>query len=315
MTTEVAALPEGLTTEQAVMELRRLSAELEQVFYVYIVDAEHRLSGVLSMRDLVFAETGTQISAITRREVISVLANDDQEQVARLMQKYDYIALPVVDDDRRLLGVVTVDDVMDVLVEEATEDVQRMFGAGAEERLSSSWNYSFKRRIGWLGVNLVTAFAAASVIALFEATIAEAAVLAVYMPVVAGMGGNASAQAMAVAIRGMAAGEVDRALLAHVFRREFVVGLLSGVCMGAAAACIAVVFHHRHGPVLGLVVALALLVNHTLACVWGVAVPFTMRRLGFDPAQSATIFTTTLTDLVGFFTLLGLATAGMSWLR
>jgi magnesium transporter len=113
----------------------------------------------------------------------------------------------------------------------------------------------------------------------------------------------------------MAVGEVDRGVMAHVFRRELVVGLLSGLCMGAAAAAIAAVFHHRHGPVLGLIAGLALLVNHTLACVWGVAVPFTMRRLGFDPAQSATIFTTTLTDLVGFFTLLGLATAGMSWLR
>ena len=161
-----------------------------------------------------------------------------------------------------------------------------MFGAGPEERLTSSWSYSFRKRIGWLQVNLLTAFIAASVVGLFEETITKFAVLAVYMPVVAGMGGNASAQAMAVAIRGIALGEVDRQLLRHVLKRELIVGLLSGLCIGASAAVIAMIFHHRHGWRLGLLAGGALLVNHSLACVWGVTVPFVhlgaifRRRLG-----------------------------------
>jgi magnesium transporter len=313
MTTEVAALPETLTAAQAIEELRRLSRELEQLYYVYVIDGGGRLGGVLSMRDLILAEPGSPLKRIMRQNVAAVSVAADQEDVAHTMHQHGYLAMPVVDDQRRLLGIITVDDIVDVLEEEATEDVQRMFGAGPEERLTSSWSYSFRKRIGWLQVNLVTAFIAASVVGLFEDTIAKFAVLAVYMPVVAGMGGNASAQAMAVAIRGIALGEVDRKLLRHVLKRELIVGVLSGLCVGATAAVISMIFHHRHGWLLGLLAGGALLINHSLACVWGVTVPFVMKRLGFDPAQSATIFTTTLTDMVGFFTLLGLATLAMSF--
>ena len=314
MTTEVTALPEHLTVEQAIAELRRMSKRQEQMFYVYVVDPRGRLSGVLSTRDMILADPDTSLSRIVRPEVVTVPPTTDQEQVARLMTDHGYLALPVVDEDRHLLGLITIDDVVDVLQEEATEDVQVLFGAGAEERLTSPWSYSFKRRLPWLEVNLLTAFLAASVVGFFEATIAEAAILAMYMPVVAGMGGNASAQAMAVAIRGIALGRVDRKLLLAVLRRELIVGVLSGLCVGASAVVIAALFHRDHGIVLGVLAGLALLVNHTLACVWGVAVPFAMKRLGFDPAQSATIFTTTLTDMVGFFTLLGLASMAMPWL-
>jgi magnesium transporter len=179
---------------------------------------------------------------------------------------------------------------------------------------TSPWSYSFKRRIVWLEVNLLTAFVAASVVGLFEATIAQVAILAMYMPIVAGVSGNASAQAMAVAIRGIATGEVDRRLLARVLKRELIVGLLNGVCVGASAVLISLVFHYEHGILIGGLAGVALLINQSLASVWGVAIPFLMKRLGFDPAQSATIFTTTLTDMVGFFTLLGLATLAMRWL-
>lgn len=314
MTTEVTALPETITVGQAIDELRRLNRELEQIYYVYVTDSDGRLSGVLSMRDLILSDPDAKLSAILRPNVATVPVTMDQELVARTMHQHGYLALPVVDDQNRLLGIITVDDIVDVLEEEATEDVQRMFGAGPEERLASPWSYSFRKRIGWLQVNLLTAFVAASVVALFEDTISKFAVLAVYMPVVAGMGGNASAQAMAVAIRGIALGEVDREMLKHVLKREFIVGLLSGTCIGATAAIIAMIFHHQHGWRLGLLAGGALLVNHSLACVWGVTVPFVMKRLGFDPAQSATIFTTTLTDMVGFFTLLGLATLVMSFM-
>jgi magnesium transporter len=305
MTTEVTALPEDLTVEQAIDELRRLSEQLEQMFYVYVVDKRGHLVGVLSMRDLILARPETRLAQIMKSNVLSVPATLDQEEVARRFRKYSYLAMPVTDDRGRLIGIITVDDVVDVMEEEATEDVQRMFGAGAEERLNSPWLFSFRKRVWWLVINLFTAFFAAGVVALFDATIQMFVALAVYMPVVAGTGGNASAQAMAVAVRGIAIGRVDRSLLRHVILRELRVGLATGLIIGGITAAVAVVFHGS--PMLGVVVGLALIINHTCACATGATIPFLMKYLGFDPAQSSTIFATTITDVVGFFALLGLA--------
>jgi magnesium transporter len=307
MTTEVTALREDLTVEQAIAELRRLNEELEQMFYVYVIDSRRHLVGVLSMRDLILARPDRRLSDIMIPHVASVPATMDQEEVARLFRKYNYLAMPVIDARNRLIGLITIDDVVDVITEEATEDVQKMFGAGAEERLSSPWEFSFRKRVGWLEVNLATAFLAAAVVGFFEGTIAKMAILAAYMPIVAGMGGNAGAQAMAVAIRGIALGEWDRGALWRVMWREFLVGLLTGVVIGLTTAVIAWSFHHEHGWTLGGVVCAALVINHVLACVSGAAIPFVMKSLGFDPAQSATIFATTVTDVCGFFVLLGLA--------
>lgn len=307
MTTQVTALPEDLTVEQAIAELRRLSEELEQMFYVYAIDRRQHLVGVLSMRDLILAQPGRRLNQIMSTDVMSVPATMDQEEVANLIRKYDYLAMPVVDSHHRLLGIITVDDVVDVMQEEATEDVQRMFGAGALERLNSPWHFSFRKRFVWLVVNLLTAFVAASVVGAFAGTIQKVVALAIYMPIIAGMGGNASAQAMAVAIRGIAMGKVDRAVLRHVMLRELRVGGLTGFIIGAVLAGVAMLFHAQISPMLGVVVGLALFINLTLACVNGAAIPFAMHKLGFDPAQSATIFATTVTDVVGFLCLLGLA--------
>ena len=314
MTTEVTALTETLTVQQAIEELRRLNETLEQMYYVYVVDRGGRLVGVLSMRDLILARPDRRLRDIMRRDVSSVQATTDQEEVARLMRKYKYLAMPVVDARNRLLGLITVDDVVDVINEEATEDVQRMAGAGAEERLTSPWHFSFRKRIWWLEVNLATAFAAAAVIALFRDVIEKVAIIAAYQTIVTGMGGNAGAQAMAVAIRGIALGEVDRSLLKQILRREFLVGLLSGIVVGTTTGVIAWIFSEQHGLLLGVIVFLALVINHVLACVSGVAIPFVMKRLGFDPAQSATIFATTVTDCAGFFVTLGLASIALRWI-
>jgi magnesium transporter len=305
MTTDVTALDENLTVEQAIEELRRLSEELEQMFYVYVVDRRKHLVGVLSMRDLILARPGRKLNEIMIPNVSALPAPMDQEEVARLFDKYGYMAMPVVDAKNRLIGIVTVDDVVDVLQEEATEDVQKMFGAGAEERLNSRWQFSFKMRVWWLIVNLATAFLAGAVVGAFEDTLHSLTLLAIYMPIVAGMGGNAGAQAMAVSIRGLALGKVDRKLLWHVMWRELIVGVATGIVVGLITAAVALLWHHNAG--LGLVVGLALIVNHTLACTSGAAIPFIMKKLGFDPAQSATIFATTVTDVGGFFGLFMLA--------
>lgn len=315
MTTDVTALPDDLTVQGAIDELRRINEQLEQMFYVYVVDGYRHLVGVLSMRDLILAKPDRKIRDVMRREVSSVQASTDQEEVARIMRKYKYLAMPVTDAQNRLLGLITVDDVVNVIHDEATEDVQKMVGAGAEERLTSPWHFSFKKRIWWLEVNLATAFAAAAVIAIFRDTIQKVAILAAYQTIVSGMGGNAGAQAMAVAIRGIALGEVDRALLWRILRREFLVGLCSGVIIGITTASIAIFFNYsnEYGLLVGGVIFLALVINHTIACITGVGVPFIMKRLGFDPAQSATIFATTVTDCCGFFSTLGLASLALKW--
>ncbi len=305
MTTEVTALYEYLTVEEAIATLRRLNEQLEQMFYVYVIDRRGHLIGVLSMRDLILAKPDRLLGQIMRPNVKSVPATMDQEEVARIMRDTGFLAMPVVDERNRLLGIITFDDVADVLEEEATEDVQKMFGAGAEERLNSPWHFSFRKRVWWLQVNLATAFLAGAVVGLFDQVLKRIIILAVYMPIVAGMGGNASAQAMSVTIRGLAIGRVNRRLLWQVMYRESVVGLLTGIVIGLTTAAVALLW--QKDPKLGLVVGLALVINHTLACATGAGIPFVMKWFGFDPAQSATIFATTVTDVVGFFSLLGLA--------
>ncbi len=250
--------------------------------------------------------------------VQSVPATMDQEEVAHRMRQSRYLALPVVDGDSRLIGLITLDDVVDVIQDEATEDIQRMAGAGAEERLSSPWQLSFTKRIGWLQVNLATAFLAGAVVNAFGSTITRFAVLAIYMPIVSGMGGNAAAQAMSVSIRGISGGKHSGEggkIIDHVLRREAIVGFLTGTAIGLTTAIIAWLWQYKHGWALGAIVATALVITQTLACISGAGIPFVMRKLGFDPAQSATIFATTVTDVTGLASLLGLATLFQSWLR
>jgi magnesium transporter len=320
MTPDVTALQEHLTVGEAIEELRRLSEELEQMFYVYVVDSRRHLVGVLSMRDLILAKPHRKLSEIMISSVTGLPATMDQEEVARLFDKYGYMAMPVVDAKNKLLGIVTVDDVVDVLQEEATEDVQKMFGAGAEERLNSKWQFSFKMRVWWLVFNLATAFLAGAVVGAFEDTLKSLTLLAIYMPIVAGMGGNAGAQAMAVSIRGLAVGKVDRKQLRQVIWKEMLVGITTGIVVGLITAAVALLWHHstygwRPSAALGLMIGLALVVNHTLATTSGASIPFIMKRLGFDPAQSATIFATTVTDVGGFFGLFMLAKLFMPLLK
>ena len=306
MSDEATALPERLTVHEALARLRVIRDEQKRMFYAYVVNEHGQLAGVLSMRDLILAPVQTTLARIMRPDVTAIPAEMDQEQAARLISEQRYLALPVVDEMRRLLGIVTADDAMQILEKQTTEDVQRLFGVSPDERLESSLRFSFTRRLPWLLVNLMLALSGAAVVAWFQSTIALLAVLAIYMPVIAGMGGNATAQAMAVTIRGMALGE--RPAVGRVVMREMRVGLVSGGVIGLLAALVAWALHMDQGWVLGLIVWFAMLCNLTLGCIWGTAVPQLMRWLGFDPAQSATIFTTTVTDMLGFFLLLMLAT-------
>ena len=312
MTSQVTALYEYITVDNAIQLLRRLNQELEQMFYVYVINRTGKLVGVLSMRDLILAKPDSQLRNIMIKSVRSVPATMPEEEVAKLMRNYGYLAVPVVDKDQNLLGLITLDDVIDVIQTEATEEFQRAFGAGAEERLSSPWFYSFKKRIWWLEINLATAFMAAAVVSLFTETIGAWPILAAYQTIVSGMGGNGGAQAMAVAIRGIAMGESGGAILRKALREQALVGLWSGIVVGITTGLIAMIFNwSNYGFLLGCVVCVALMFNHINACITGVCLPFVMKKLGFDPAQSSTIFATTFTDCGGFFACLGLAKLAM----
>jgi magnesium transporter len=306
MSPEVTALPQELTVPEAITALRRIADESEQVYYTYVVDEHNRLVGVLSLRDLLLAPPTRRLRDIMISHLVTVPATMDREEVAALLSKYGYYALPVLDADRRLLGIVTVDDVMDVLQAEATEDLQRMVGAGADEHIASPVPLVLRRRVPWLLINLGTAFLASLVVGAFEKTIRELTVLAVLLPIVAGQAGNTGLQSMAVMIRSIATGETRRLAVLRLLLREVWIGLGTGVLIGlaCAAACLA----WRRDLGLALVIGAAMLLCMVIATIAGALVPWCMKRLGFDPAQSASIILTTITDVTGFGIFLALGT-------
>ncbi len=322
MTTEFTALPEDLTIEEAIIQLRKLSEELEQMWYVYVVDRRDHLVGVLSIRDLILARPGRKLNQIMRTRVFTVLATMDQEEVARLFRKYNYLVMPVVDARNRLVGLITFDDAADVIEEEATEDLQKLFGAGAGERINSTWAFSLRKRLGWLEVKLLAAFGAAAIVARFDDTIGAMPVLAACMVMVSAVSGNAAAQALALVFRGVASGAVDSKAVSRIIYRELMVGAIGGLALGitaGAAVALGLLGHrglHPYRPyALGLMVAGAMAVNHLVACLAGMVIPLALKRLRLDPAQSAFIWATAVTDCCGFLTTLGIAAMCLKWLR
>lgn len=306
MTSEYVALQKEWTVDDALSYLRRTKPAAEQVFYLYVIDAEGRLEGVVSLRHLVVATPETRIADLMTPEVVTVTAGEDQEEVARSIQRYDFIALPVVDEERRLMGIISVDDVMDVIEEEATEDMYRMAGLSEDESLLRPVARSMTPRLGWLLVNLVTAFAAAGMVNAFEDTIARAAALAVFMPIIAGMGGNAGIQTITLMVRSLALGQVELRSVRNVLQRELLIGTANGVVIGLLLGVLAYLWKDNVG--LGVVAGTAMLLNMVTAVTVGVLVPVTLRALKLDPALAAGVLVTTFTDVLGFFFFLGLAT-------
>jgi magnesium transporter len=310
MSPDVVALPEDLTVAEAIEVLRRMADEAETLYYAYVVDRDRKLLGVLSMRDLILSSPQAPIREIMRRDVVRVPVDMDVEEVARFFDRYDFLALPVVDADGKLLGIVTFDDVIDTIREEQTEDMQRLVGVAPEDRALDPWHESLRRRLPWLLVNLLTAFAAAGVVAFFEGTIAKVTKLVIFMPIIAGQGGNAGSQTVTVVVRGMALGEVKPGEGWRIVLKEVVLGAVHGLIIGAIVASIALLWEGT--PMLGVVVALAMIFNLVLAGIAGALIPLGLRFLGADPALASTIFLTTVTDICGFFFLLGLGTVLLS---
>jgi len=254
---------------------------------------------------MALAQPATPLAKLLKKEAISVPVDADAEDVAHLFDKYNYYALPVVDQEKRLLGVITIDDVIDVMREEATEDIYRSQGVPLEERVDTPWYESIKGRMPWLYFNLLTAFVAASVVGAFESTIAKFAALAFFMPIIAGQGGNAGMQTVTIVTRGIALGEVPKGEGWLILRKELLLGLLNGLAMGIVVG--AVGFFWKSTLSLGLVVFLAMIFNMITAGVVGTIIPLGLRAIKQDPALASSIFLTTFTDTLGFAFLFLLA--------
>ncbi|MCC6743388.1 MAG: magnesium transporter, partial [Acidobacteria bacterium] len=313
MTTNLLALPEQMTVGEATRALQERADQFEMVFYLYVVDDRRHLVGVVSLRQLLLSPSSTPLRRIMADDVIRVRTDADQEEVAQMIARYNLLAVPVVDEENRLVGLITVDDAIDVLREEATEDIYALAGVAVEERIGGSPIRSIRLRLPWIYVNLLTATLSVTVIQLFEGTISEVVALATLMPIASGMGGNAATQALTVVVRGLAVGELVGTSNARVLAKELLVGFGLGIGAGLAGALIAALWFGN--PVLGLLLGMALLANMIVAAVAGTAVPLVLKELGLDPATGSSVFVTACTDMTGFAAFLGLATLFLSYLR
>ncbi|MBI2927494.1 MAG: magnesium transporter [Verrucomicrobia bacterium] len=312
MTDRLIALRADLTV-QAGQELLRARAEQrpEEVSYLYITDEQGRLIGIVPLRDLVFSRPERRMGEIMNRDVKFLRVEDDQEEIARQFEHYHYLGMPVLDREGRLVGVVKANDALHVAQAEATEDMQLMVGLSGEERALTPWQKSIGRRLPWLYVNLGTAFLAASVVSLFENTIARWTALAVFLPIIAGQGGNAGMQTLTVIIRDLALGELTPGDGRKALLKELMLGLVNGLAIGLVVGVAG--FLWKGSVALGVVAMLAMLLNQVSAALAGVAIPFGLKALRVDPALASSIFVTTVTDVAGFFFFLGLAVLAMRW--
>jgi magnesium transporter len=306
MQTEFIAVPPSWTVGHAIDYMRDTAELPERFFELYVVDPAYRLLGVVALDRLLRTTRPVPVTDLMDEEHRRVLATEDQEEVARTFERYNLVAAPVVDDSDRLVGVLTFDDIVDVIEEEAEEDIKALGGVTRDEELSDSvWTIA-KARFPWLLANLATALVASWVIRQFEASIAQMVALAVLMPIVASMGGNAGTQTMTVAVRALATRDLSDANTWRVVRREFLVGLINGLGFAVIMGTIAALWFQVTD--LGLVIGLAMLCVLAAAALGGIIIPIALIRFGVDPALASGPFVTTVTDVVGFFSFLGIAT-------
>ena len=305
MTPECATIEPEMTVNEAIEQIRHFYEETEQIYAIYVVNREHHLMGLVAMRDLILARPDQKIEEIMNPQIKGMCSPDiDREEVALSLAEHNLLAIPVVDADGKLLGMVTHDDVVDILQDEATEDIQILVGAGADESIHDDIFYSIRRRHPWLLVNLLTAFMAAGVVYMFAEQIAQLALLAVFMPVIASMGGNTGNQALVVAIRSMSMGEVRLNDALRLCRKELTMGLINGSLIGILAGLATYVLVRE--VKISLVVFAAIILNMGLAGLAGATIPLLLRKFKYDPAHGSSIFLTTLTDIAGFFIFLSL---------
>ena len=311
MSPAFVAVHEDANVAQAIDHIRK-AAPGDAAFYLYVVDEHDHLVGLVPLHRLIAADPATPIRAIRSEDVESVTVDTDQEEVARLARRYDLLQVPVVDASRRLLGTIGVEDVIDVIEEEATEDIQRLGGVGGDETVLDPPRQVFRTRLVWRLINLGTAVLAASVIGLFESSIQTLATLAVFMPIVASMGGIGTTQTATVVVRGIAVGDLTSGMLARVLRKEVWLGLSTGAANGLVIALIAYLWKGQ--ALLATILGVAMVLNMVVAAVVGTLVPVALKTFRVDPAIASSVIITTFTDVCGFFSFLGLSTLLMRYL-
>jgi len=316
MTTEFISLPADIPVEEAIDRLREIAPEAETIYYVYVADENGKLIGVVSLRDLIASSDGTLIKNIMRSNVINVNAELDQEEVARIVSKYDLLAVPVVDDQDRLLGIITVDDVMDVMEQEATEDIYRLAGASevvGVELTKAPVSKVVRMRLPWLFISMAGGILSGSVIGVFESTLEAIVMLAVFIPVIMDMGGNVGTQSSTIFVRGLATGEIESSEMWPYFFREIKIGAVMGLLCGIVISVAA--FFWQGNPYLGVVVGVSMLATISVAALIGTLVPMICSMINIDPAITAGPFVTTIKDVTGLLIYFVIASTFLEYLR
>ena len=312
MATEFISIKETDTVNETINYLRTMAPDSETPYYIYVVDDLDVLKGVVPLRQIIVSTPDTLIKDIMIENIISAPVDMDQEEVSHIFEKYGFMAIPVVDHNGEILGIITVDDVMEIMKEEYTEDMFRLAGLDEEEKVAGTVIGAIKSRLPWLLVNLVTATLAAKTVSLFENTIAQIVALATFMPMVAGMGGNAGSQTLTLIIRGIAIGEISYENQADILKKEIAIGIINGLCLGLVVGVLG--YFWVGSLAFGFVIGTAMLLNLIVATISGYLVPVLLKKVGIDPALASAVFVTTVTDVLGFFFFLGLATVMLQYL-
>jgi magnesium transporter len=307
MTTEYVTVPQNSTVRSGMTILRNEAPGAETIYYVFVVDDDNRLTGVVSLRDLIIAEEDTLISSIMSERVVSVLVSEDQEEVARMIKDYNFLAVPVVDFQQHILGIITVDDIIDVLDEEASDDYSKLAAVSNMDTFDKNSFSAAKKRLPWLLILLVLGMLTANLIDLFTETISKVALLAAFIPLIAGTAGNSGTQALAVAVRGIATRDVEDESKFKLLLREAGTGLITGLF--CAVFVVGLIYVWKHEFIIGLLVGAAILVSIFVATISGSFIPLFMHKMKVDPAVASGPFITTLNDVISIIIYLGLATA------
>lgn len=306
MQTDFVAVPPFWTVGRAIDYLTELGEDGPETFYeIFVIDPVFRLEGTVSLDKLLRSSRTSQLKTVLNDDVRSFEALEDREDVARQFQRYNLVSAPVVDPENRLVGVVTIDDIVDVIQQEADEDLKALGGVFGDEELSDTVRETARSRFPWLAINLCTAFITATIIGLFSDTIERMVALAALMPIVASMGGNAGTQTMTVTVRALTHRELGRRRIRWIVSREMLVALVNGIALSIILGGVAAAWYRN--PELGVVIGTALIINMVVAGLFGALIPITVHRLKFDPAVASGVFLTTATDTVGFFAFLGIA--------
>ncbi|MDP2600161.1 MAG: magnesium transporter, partial [Deltaproteobacteria bacterium] len=311
MHSELMLVKESSLVEEAIQTVRQSDPKLK-IFYLYVVDDEGHLVGIVPLRSILREDPKAKVSQIMLAQPIAVRALDARQLAAQMVSQNKLLAVPVVDEAHHLLGVITVDDVIDIVQDQATEEMYHLAGLTKDDSAFAPWRKTTQKRLVWMGVNLCTAFLAASVVGLFQQSIAKVVALAIFMPVVAGMGGNGGTQSLTVMTRALALGEIGGREVWKVLRKEVLVGLTVGAITGLVTGFVA--WRWEENIYLGFVLWLAMIVNMMIAAFAGSMIPMILRTMKLDPALGAGVLVTTFTDVFGFLTFLGLATLFLKYL-